>query len=217
MTELKSAGIRKIEERIKDADPDSLRALVLNKAKDFKTSWIALGQALYTIWKDKIYREWGYQQFETYAAKEIGVRKDTAMKLLKSYCFLEKEEPQYLQKDYIQDQETSSVPNYEAVNVLRMVKDKKVLDPGDYENLRKDVFQRGKDAKEIKKGLTQLIKQRQELDPEEAREKQNEIIIKRFLATLKSIKHDVEILKLLPASIIEDTEKLIQKIEAEIN
>ena len=35
MTELKSAGIRKIEERIKDADPDSLRALVLNKAKDF--------------------------------------------------------------------------------------------------------------------------------------------------------------------------------------
>ena len=78
---------------------------------------------------------------------------------------MEKEEPQYLQKDYIQDQETSSVPNYEAVNVLRMVKDKKVLDPGDYENLRKDVFQRGKDAKEIKKGLTQLIKQRQELDP----------------------------------------------------
>lgn len=214
--ELKTAGIRKLEEKIKDMPQDSLRGFVLEKAKDFKTSWVSLGQALYSIWKDKMYRDWGYQQFDTYAAKEIGIKKETAMKLLRSYYFLEKDEPAYLNKEYVQDNKPAALPNYEAVNALRLAKVKKV-DESDYQRLKKDVFENGKDAKEVKKDLTSLIREREVIDPQVARQKAKQAIVGRLLSALRSIKKDAELLKVFPVDIIKDTEKLIAKIEDEIS
>ena len=138
------------------------------------------------------------------------------MKLLKSYYFLEKEEPSYLKEDYSASKDAASVPTYEAVNVLRLAKNKKLLDGDDYRGLKEKVFQKGRDAGQVKKDLTALIKERQELEPQEARKKREEATIKRFLSTLKSLKRDIELMKLLPASVIKETNDLIRKIEAEI-
>jgi tyrosyl-tRNA synthetase len=218
MQDIKTAGIRKIEEKLETMPQDSVRAFALECAKDFKTSWISLGQALYSIWNDKLYKEWGYQQFETYSVKEIGIKKETAMKLLKSYGFLEKEEPKYLDKEHMKNQEPIKLPNYEAVNVLRMVKGKEaVVGKQEYENLKKDVFEKGRDAKDLKKDLTALIKQREEVDPEEARHKSRQMVIRRLVSALQAVKKDAEVLKVLPADIIDQTEKLIKKIEIELD
>lgn len=214
---LKSKSLERIEEKMQDMDESSLRYQVLDKVKNFKTSWISLGQALYSVWKDKLYREWGYSTFEAYTAKEIGIKKPTAMKLLRSYYFLEKEEPGYLEKDYTEHKEVAAIPSYDAVNVLRLAKNKKTLDKVDYAELKKKVFEKGHDAREIKKDLSSLIREREELEPEEARKKRKISILKRLVATLKSVKHDAEVLKILPASIIKETASLIHKIELEIS
>ncbi|MDD5679831.1 MAG: hypothetical protein PHI59_01125 [Candidatus Omnitrophica bacterium] len=213
---LKSKSLERIEEKMQDMDESSLRYQVLDKVKNFKTSWISLGQALYSVWKDKLYKEWGYSTFEAYTAKEIGVKKPTAMKLLRSYYFLEKEEPAYLEKDYAESNEVASIPNYDAVNVLRLAKNKKTLDKVDYAELKKKVFEKGRDAREIKKDLSSLIREREELEPEEARKKRKIAILKRLVAVLKSVKRDAELLKILPAGIIKETANLINKIESEI-
>lgn len=215
MNPTKTRSLEEIEEKMQGMDESSLRYHILESAKNFKTSWIELGRALYSVFKDRNYKEWGFGKFDHYVSKEIGIRKQTAMKLLRSYFFLEKEEPLYLKKEYVDSAEASEVPSYEAVDVLRMAKNKKYLDSSDYANLKKEVFA-GQDAHQVKKDLTQLIRQREELEPEEARQKKRLAAVKRFLSTLKSLKAEIEVAKLLPAPLLREAESLIRKLEGEI-
>ena len=213
----KNRSIEKIEERMQNIEEDSMRYEILNSVKKFKTSWIELGQSLYSVWKDKLYKAWGYSKFDFYTAKEIGIKKQTAMKLLKSYYFLEKEEPRFLDKNYVDGANATQVPTAEAVDILRKAKYKKTLDHDDYRMIKEKLFDKGKDAGEVKKDLTQLIKEREELDPDEAREKRKEATIKRMLSILKNLKRDMEVLKLLPVNLVKETENLIKNLEREIS
>ena len=210
----KTRSLKGIEEKMEELDPGSLRYQILESAKGFKTSWIELGRALYSVWKDKLYKEWGYATFDIYTAREIGIRKQTAMKLLKSYYFLEKEEPEYLKKDYLESREAAIVPGYESIDVLRLAKNKKELDSQDYGRFKKEIFEKGRDAREVRKDLTSLIRQREELEPEEAYQKRRFATVKRFLNTLKSLKKEIEVSKLLPAPLIKEVAALIGKLES---
>lgn len=213
----KPASLTRIEERLESVGDDPLRQSVLIKAKNFKTSWIELGQALHEVHRDRLFKKWGYSSFEVYTAKEIGLRKDTAVKLLRSYYFLEREEPNYLEQDYRKSCSTSRIPSFEAVDVLRLAKNRKDLDEGEYTSIRQDVLEKGKDHREIKKGLTALIKQRrEELNPDDARQKKRTTVIKRFLGTLRATKHEMEALNLLPKSTLTQINALIHKIEEQL-
>ena len=44
-------AIQNIEDKIEALGSDSLRRQALESAKNFKTSWMGLGQMLYTVWK----------------------------------------------------------------------------------------------------------------------------------------------------------------------
>jgi len=217
MEKYKSKSLKNIEEMMQNTDLDPLRYRVLEGAKNFKTSWIELGQALYSVWKDKLYREWGFTTFEAYTAKETGIRKQTAMKLLRSYYFLEKEEPWYLKQDFINSKDAAKVPSYESIDILRMARNKKALDESDYENIKKEIFDDGLDARQVRRGLTSLIRQRQELAPEEAQRKRKEATIKRLIGTLKSLMKEAEILKLLPAPLVKETAELIKRLEEHVS
>ena len=213
MKEIKTKAITNIEEKMSNLEAGSLRYEVLETAKKFKTSWIDLGQILYTVWKDRLYKEWGYGTFEVYTAKEIGIRKDTAMRLLKSYSFLEKEEPLYLQKHFIKDASCASVPTYESVDLLRKAKNNKNIDEDGYTTIKKYVLETGKDAKDVKKDLTQLIRKQEELSPEDAWKTKRLTIIKRLLSTLKSLQEEIKITKMLPVKFINEMGELIDKLE----
>ncbi|MDD2927662.1 MAG: hypothetical protein PHE30_02290 [Candidatus Omnitrophica bacterium] len=213
----KPRSLQNIEDKMSGLDAGSLRYHVLESAKNFKTSWIELGRSLYSVWKDKLYKEWGFSTFDAYTAKEIGIKKPTAMKLLRSYYFLEKEEPVYLKDDYVESADAAKVPGYEAVDLLRQAKDKKTLDSGDYAKLKKEIFEDGKDVQQLKRDLTSLIRQREELEPEEAHRKRRVATLKRFIGSLKALKQEAEISKLLPAPLIQEAQELIKKIEEQIS
>lgn len=212
----KTKSLENIEERMDSLDQNSLRYQALECAKNFKTSWIALGRALYSTWKDKLYKEWGYATFDAYTAREIGIKKQTSMKLLRSYYFLEKEEPGCLKDDYRDSAQASRLPNYESVNILRMARNKKI-DSADYFRLKREILEKGKDAREARKDLTGLIRQREELQPEEAWQKKKISTVRRFLGTLKALKQEIEDSKMLPSPIIKEAASLIKKLEAEIS
>ncbi|RJP29686.1 MAG: hypothetical protein C4533_01485 [Candidatus Omnitrophota bacterium] len=214
MGDLKSRGMEKLEKKMQSIDADSMRYRILESAKMFKSSWIDLGQALYSAWKDKLYKNWGYQQFETYSVKELGIRKQTALKLLRSYFFLEKEEPAFLKREALESLEPSHVPNYESVDMLRSAKSRKILDEQDYSELKKDILEKGKDYRDVKKGLTELIRQRNELEPDEARQQKRQASLKRLLGLLRSVKKEAEVSKFLPEPVLKDAESLIKKIES---
>lgn len=213
----KPKSLQAIEQKMQEFDPNSLRYHVLESAKNFKTSWIELGRSLYTIWKDKLYKEWGFSTLDAYTAKEIGIRKQTAMKLLKSYYFLEKEEPQYLKEEYSESTKAVFLPSFESVDVLRAAKAKKALDTEDYSKLKKEMFEKGRDPVEVKRDLTSLIRQRQELEPEEAQKQRKFATVKRLISTLEALKREVEVLKLLPVPDIKTISAFIDKLKSEIN
>ncbi|MCX5700433.1 MAG: hypothetical protein NTZ63_02680 [Candidatus Omnitrophica bacterium] len=212
----KSKSLQNIEDKMSGLDMGSLRYHVLESAKNFKTSWVELGRSLYSVWKDKLYKDWGFGTFDAYTLKEIGIKKPTAMKLLRSYYFLEKEEPAYLKSEYVESADAAKVPSYEAVDLLRKAKDKKTLDAQDYSKLKKDILEDGKDAQQLRRDLTSLVRQREELEPEEAYKKKRTATLRRFLGSLKALKQEAEISKLLPAAIIKEAQELIRKIEGEL-
>jgi hypothetical protein len=216
MSSLKTKSIKNLENMMEGIDPASIRHRVLNSAKSFKTSWVELGQSLYAVWKDKLYKDWGYQKFETYTSKEIGIKKQTALKLLRSYYFLEREEPLYLQKHLSEDSDTATVPTYESVDVLRLASKNKEIDRLDYQNLKKKVLEKGGDAHEVRKDLTQLMRQREELEPEEAWKRKKLATVKRLVSLIMSVKKEAELSNLLPVQLIKETEKLIDKLETEV-
>ncbi|MBP7056553.1 MAG: hypothetical protein KBB52_06855 [Candidatus Omnitrophica bacterium] len=214
MTTIKTKSLERLESRMEGVETGSIRHQALDCAKKFKTSWVELGQVLYSIWKDKSYKSWGYMTFDAYTAKEIGIKKQTAMKLLKSYYFLEKEEPSYLTKDHSDAADAATLPSYETVNILRLAKDNEAVDRSDYNRLKRDVFEKGKEPSEIKKDLTAMMRQREEIDPEEAREKKRTSTIRRFVGTLKAMKRELEISKMVPSAVLKEIDSLIERVES---
>lgn len=149
---------------------ENLRVHLASHAKDFKLSWVLLGQGLYAVWRDKLYTAWGFDKFEDYCVRELGLKKPLALKLVKTYFFVEQDEPMYLKKEFSESREASVVPGYESLDVLRRARGHKELTREDYTKLRKDIFEKGKDASIVRKDLTTIIKERKKIDPDQARE-----------------------------------------------
>jgi len=190
---------------------DAARDNVLRATRNFKNSWRDLAQALQVVWKEKLYLNWGYENFDQYSAKEVHVRKHTAMKLINSHMFLEKE-ALFLPRESGEDDPRKITPTFEMANALRRAK--KNLSDDDYEKVKKELMDEGKEVKEVKKGLSALImKQRKSVNPEEERTQKNKAAIERFLTMLKDFKREIEILKFLPGVIAEDIDALVSKIE----
>ena len=193
---------------------EKLREHIAGHAKEFKLSWLQLGQGLYSIWRDKLYHSWGFEKFEDYVIRELGLKKPLALKLVKTYFFVEQDEPVYLNKEFAESRETAIVPSYESLDVLRRARSSKEVTREDYTKLRKDVFEKGKEASLVRKDLTAIIKERKKIDPDEARDARHEQSVRRLVAALRSFKKDMETLKLAEPEIIEDAEELLRRLEA---
>jgi hypothetical protein len=212
---MKTKSIGKIEKIMDGLDPQSMRYRILECAKEFKTSWINLGQSLYSVHKDKLYRSWGYTDFDAYAVREIGIRKNTAVKLLKSYFFLEKEEPGYLKSGASAGADVARVPSFESVDILRRAKSR--VDPDDYTALRENVLEKGKGPSEVRKDLTAIIKRRKELEPDQARIERRRSVLKRMAGLLYSLKEEARVMKFLKSADIRQIESIINKLRREIS
>ncbi len=195
---------------------DAIRDRLIALAKEFKTSWVEMGQALYPVYQDKLYYNWGYEKFEYYVDKELGIKKSTAVKLLKAYLFIEQHEPSYLGKEFALDRDANVVPGCDEVNVLRLARAKSELTRSDFEKLKRAAFEKGRDASALRKDLVALMKERKPVDPEEERELRSQASLKKLLNAVKMFQKDMEVLKLVPADLLEETKTLLKRLEEEV-
>lgn len=195
---------------------DQIREEILQYSKDFKTSWVKLGRHLYAVYQDELFLGWGFNKFEDYAQEEIGIKKSLCLKLLKAYLFIEQDEPQYISDGFAENRAAHQVPNYDAVDVLRMAKQKKELLAEDYKSLKEQVFMKGKDAGDVRKELGLMMKERTPVDPEEEREQRSEQAIKKVIQSLRSFKKDMNVLKLVPDEIVEHANGLLKELEMQV-
>lgn len=205
-----SKAIERIEERQASLEPGSLRYEALEAAKRFKTSWVELGRMMWTVYKDKKYREWGYLSFEAYCAKEVGIREATAKKLLHSYFFLEKEEPTILKQ--LTEDPPAQLPNVDSVNMLRLLNQKQgAVSPEGYQKVRSYVLEKGKEAPEVRREVRSLMEA--QVDPAEARESRRSSSIRRMIGTLKGMSQEFSAGKLIPGKLLTEIDSLIKKLE----
>jgi hypothetical protein len=216
MTISKTKAISHIESKMTGLDESSLRYQTLQSAKRFKTSWVELGQYLHTVWREKHYKSWGYVSFESYCTKEIGIRPSTALKLLRSYYFLERDEPAFLKEKLIDSDKVVELPSFRSVDILRLAKDKKDLNDEDYKTLRYSVLDKGEEPKEVRNKLKDILESYKELDPEEEKKKRYTTTINRFLSMLKNLQREIEHSGMLSKEIVKEVDHLIAKIEAEM-
>lgn len=207
---METKAIRKLEEQLSELQPGTIRYEAVSAAKQFKSSWVALGRVLWTIYKDKRFKEWGYITFDAYCAKEVGIRSATAKKLLHSYYFLEKEEPAILRG--LTENPPSKLPSAESVNVLRLLSKQKGLPGQAYQDLRSQVFEKAKEAPEIRREVRMMLEEA-EPDPAAARAERREKTIRRMIGTLKAMRTEMESDRLVPKKILDEIESLAKKIE----
>ena len=212
----KTKAISHIEEKMEEIDQESLRYQTLQSARRFKTSWIELGQYLQTVWRDKHYKSWGYTSFESYCNKEIAIKQSTALKLLRSYYFLEREEPSFLKTRLNDSEKVVKLPNCDSVDILRLAKDKKGLNEKDYKTLRYKVLDKGEEPKEVRGELRSILESYPESQSEDEKRKKQQATIKRLLGTIKNLRTEIEDSGILSKKLAREIDHLIGKIESEL-
>ena len=157
----KSNSERHIETIMEQLEPGSDRYVVLDKAKRFKSSWVELGEKLLQVSSKGNFREWGYQSFEEYCVQEIRIKRGTAEKLTMAYRFMEKEEPQLLDKR----EELKPLPDYRSIDLLRKAKEEKGFSEEEYGDLRKSVVEEDRSHPTVLKKYKEVAALREEVNP----------------------------------------------------
>ncbi len=195
---------------------DELRIQTVEIAKKHKASWIQLGQHLFSIYKNKLYKEWGYQVFETYCQKELNIKEATASKLLKSYSFLEREEPRIVKPDFTEEETPRKIPDYEAVNLLRLAKENKNIPTEEFAELRQEVLNEGKEPKDIRAKVKKILEDQKPKDTAEAKDQKRNGVLRRLIGFINSAKTQLEEEDLVPDHVLKQMETLAQKLQDQL-
>ena len=196
---------------------DELRIKTVEIAKQHKASWIQLGQHLFSIYKNKLYKEWGFQAFETYCKKELSIKETTASKLIKSYAFLEKEEPRIVKPDFTEEEVPRKIPDYESVNLLRLAKNNKNIPTNEFAELRNDVLNEGKECKEVRAAVKKILETHAPKDTPEMKDQKRSSVLRRLIGFLNSAKTQLEEEDLVPDYLLKQIDALTQKLEDQLN
>lgn len=199
-----------------NVQPGTLRYEALEAARRFKVSWIDLGRVLWTVQKEKKFREWGYLTFDAYCVKEVGIRAATAKKLLHSYFFLEKEEPSIL-KRLTSQSSPAQLPSPESVQILRSLKNRSQVGSEDYERVRSKVLEEGKEAPEIRREVRTLLESAAPPLSEEAETARTKSALRRMISTLRAIRHRLSEADWVPKKLLDEIEGLVKKLEGTLS
>jgi len=149
-------GEAAIEALLRTLDPSSVRYRVLTAARDFKASWVELGERLTEARENSQFKAWGYQTFESYCRTELHIKGDTANKLTRSYGFLRDHEPTVLERS-----EPREVPTLDVVDLLSRARERAKVSDAQFDAIEREVFDSPAAASK-----NDVLKRFREVDPE---------------------------------------------------
>jgi len=151
-----SRGEAIIEQRLTELDPGSPRYEVLAAALQFKSSWVRLGETLAEVAQTQLFREWGYDNFESFCREEIRITKETAAKLTRSYAYLNETQPALVEAQR-SEEPPPSVPDYQAVDLLTKLRDNERVPESVYRDLTQATFNEDLGAAELRKRVREEV------------------------------------------------------------
>ncbi len=198
----KSKGEMVIERIMQELDPQSERYRILATAKQFKSSWVELGEKLLDVQKKGVFRQWGYDSFEDYCSREVRIKQPTAQKLTLAYRYLEKEEPELLARRT----ELKPLPDYRSIDLLRQAKEELDLPADDYANLRRTVLEEERSHPTVQKQFREVAGDRLPTDPA--------LPLRHALGAARRLHNTLQPLPEVPADFIDAVSRLVNWLEA---
>jgi hypothetical protein len=141
MNNASPAPVRKVEAKMANLPPDSQRYKVMAALRQFRASWVELGRLLNDVVYGGDYKDWGYDDFEVYCARELGLKKPTVQKLLVSYNYIKKYESKRL-CDYEETREAggAAIPDFQTVELLDRVRRRDEMPADQIDDLHRRAF-----------------------------------------------------------------------------
>ncbi len=196
---------------------EEIRGKTLQTAKSYKASWIELGRYLQTIYKDKMYKSWGFLAFETYCKKELGMKEAMASKIIKSFAFLETEEPKLTKPEFFEKETARPVPDLEALNTLRLAKNNKNIPAEDFAEMKESVLERGVGQEEIRAKVKKIVEETQDTESTEFKKTKRNGVLRRAISALSAVRKECSDSKLIPNYLLEQIFELTVKLEDQLN
>ena len=199
--ESKTKGAHHIEQLMQQLPPESERYQVLATAKQFKSSWVELGEWLARISKSNQFSDWGFTSFEDYCTREIRIRRQTAEKLLLAFRFLERKEPGLLDR-----QKGRPLPDYRSVDLLRQADEEEHFSMAEYGELRQAVI-------EEERSHPSIVKQYRDLTHHHQPERKSVHQYRNAMLAAKRLSTSLREIQDVPPGLAEAVEQLLGFLE----
>ena len=196
----KTKGELVIEQIMQQLDPASPRYRVLSVARQFKSSWVELGEQLSQVRNKGEFNDWGYTSFEDYCRDEVRIKKDTALKLTGAYSFLKKTEPEIL----VRNEQMLPVPDYRSIDLLRQAQEEQHINEEQYQQLREAVFEKERSHPTVAKQFRELTGQNNSLTEEQ--------LLRQSLATVRRLEGQLQQLQSVPQEILQSCSHILDEL-----
>lgn len=157
MNRRRTRGEVEIEAKLQTMQPGSERYRVLAAARDFKASWVALGELLTEVRENEAFHAWGYKSFDAYCRAELRIKADTANKLTRSFAFVRDHEPAALS-----ERTERELPPLDVVDLLARARERSKVSDSQFDTIREEVF--SPEGQALTRG--EVVKRFREHDPE---------------------------------------------------
>jgi len=205
--EPKTRAEQMIEDLMRQLDPNSPRYHVLASARQFKSSWVDLGDKLTRVQRKQLYLDWGYDGFDDYCSKEIRIRRQTAQKLTQAFGYLEREAPEYLGDE----PERKTIADFRAVDLLRQAREEQDFNDEEFEQLRRAVLEEQRSLPTIRTRFNQVVRGHE--SPESAQHRSLAIALQAARRLRSALAEVADLAGELPAQLEEFETRLLRQLE----
>ena len=155
-----TSSVEKIDSRLDQLQPGTLRHQVMTALRQFRASWVELGRLLNDVVYGGDYKEWGYDDFEVYCARELGLKKPTVQKLMVSYNYMKKYEGKRLHayEDDADKVAAPEIPDFQTVELLDRVRNRNEMPEEKVSELHRRAFEGEGEEPEFRKELRQCLR-----------------------------------------------------------
>lgn len=208
---MQSTGQAAIARKAGELEPGSLRHQVVVTAQKFKSSWVELGSLLVRVRNEGAWEGWGFKSFEDYCAKELRIKRQTALKLTNSYAFLAKHERALLETPEERPERPErlaerEVPAFEVVSVLAGAEERGQLSEQDYKELREKIWTEEKPSQ-----IARELAERYPAPPKPP--PPADLVLRRLAAAARKLATDLRSCSKVPDAVAGRAEALAEDVE----
>lgn len=204
---MSASVLSRIDNQMEGLEPGSTRYLALSALRVFRSTWVELGKLLTDVAYGGDYKEWGYEDFEVYCARELGLKKPTVKKLMVSYNYMKSYAPERLET--VEGEDGYDVPDYQTVELLKKAREREDIAESEKEELHRMAFDGTGDEGVLRKEIRQRMKPVEQVAPDS-----DEKEFQRILLSSRKVRQKVAACRKIPESVRDAIDQALLQLEA---